>query len=277
MSRVALDGLRVSPRPVHRLLADQPVLTSGLMLRPQSNQRPTRTGDTLDAGRRVKPREASEVHQPLPGLWCWSSPHPEWTPGHGWDEDVWAYCVDTGDTIVLIDPIALRGDVPDPVDSLISSRGRPVVVALSRAGHFRDSALFARRFDATIFAEARAQPRVPQHGKFQPVSAGDSIPGGASVLPFDVPGLDHTPLYLPSHRAIVPGDILVRTEGELRLWWVPEDENDIRFLNERHVPALRRWLEQPVEHILTSHGEPVLGGGGEELAAAFARPIWAVS
>jgi hypothetical protein len=217
------------------------------------------------------------VKERVAGLWCSSAPHPEWTPGHGWQRDIWACCVDTEDAVVVVDPITPLGDEARELDEWIANRQKPVVVALSRAGHFRDSAAFSRRYEAIIYGDPRAGERVPPDVEFHAVSAGDALPGGACVLAFDVPGLDHTPLYLSSHRAIVPGDIVVRAEGELRLWWVPENDDDLRFLNERHIPALRRWLEFPIDHVLTSHGTPTLGGGGCELAAALARPIWSIS
>ncbi len=218
------------------------------------------------------------MNERVGGLCCWSAPHPEWTPGHGWQRDVWAYCVDTEHTVVVVDPITPLGDEAHQLHEWIANRQKPVVVALSRAGHFRDSAGFSRQYEASIYGDARAGERVPPDVEFHALSAGDALPGGgACVLAFDVPGLDHTPLYFSSHRAIVPGDILIRAEGELRLWWVPEDDDDLRFLSERHIPALRRWLESPIDHVLTSHGMPTLGRGGHELAAALARPIWAIS
>ena len=212
-----------------------------------------------------------------PGLWCWSAPHPQWASGHGWEAEVWAYCVEADDALVLVDPITPTGDGGALLAALIETCQKPVAIALSRAGHFRDSARFARDFGASIYGHLAVAERVPSDVQFHAVSTGDVLPGAIRVLAFDVPGLDHTPLYLPSHRAIVPGDILVRAEGALRLWWVAEDDADVRYVNERHVPALRRWLDSPVDHILTSHGEPVLGGGGAELAAAFSRPPWAIS
>jgi hypothetical protein len=217
------------------------------------------------------------LREQVPGLWCWSAPHPYWRPGRGWDEEVWAYCVDAGDAVVLVDPIAPPGQDAVRLHELIAARRKPVVIALSRAGHFREAAEFARRYDAMIYGEASAAKRVPDGVEFKAVSAGDVLPGGVRVLAFDVPGLDHAPLYLASHRAIVPGDILLRAEGELRVWWAPDDDADLRFLEERHLPALRRWLDARVDHVLTSHGEPVLGGGGDELAAALARPTWDVT
>lgn len=212
-----------------------------------------------------------------PGLWCWSAPHPDWTPGHGWEHDVWAFALEAEDAVVLVDPIAPLGDDAARLASWVNGREKPVVIALSRAGHFRDAAVFARKHDAVVYGHAGAAGRVPPGVEFEALTERASLPGGAHVLSFDVPGLDHTPLYFPSHRAVAPGDILVREAGELRLWWVPEEEEDVRFLIERHIPALRRWLESPIDHVLTSHGGPVIGRGGDELSASFTRPTWAVS
>jgi hypothetical protein len=152
----------------------------------------------------------AEVKERVAGLWCWSAPHPKWTPGHGWQRDVWAYCVDAEDAVVVVDPITPLGDEARQLDEWIANRQKPIVVALSRAGHFRDSAAFSRQYEASIYGDARAGEHVPPDVEFHAVSAGDALPGGACALAFDVPGLDHTPTFLLIARSCLETYSFVR-------------------------------------------------------------------
>jgi hypothetical protein len=217
---------------------------------------------------------ARVLQQRAPGLATWCADHPAGTPGRGWERSVRAYLVAADDATVLVDPIAPAAGW-DELDEAVERHGRAVVVLLSRAGHFRDAGELARRYAAAVHGHPAAADRGAPD--YRPIAPRDRLPGDVDVLAFDVPGLDRTPLYLTSHRAIAPGDILVRAGGALRLWWVAEDESDERFLAERHIPTLRRWLDDPVDHVLTAHGAPVVGDGGRELEAAFGRPPWDVS
>ena len=63
-------------------------------------------------------------------------------------------------------------------------------------------------------------------------------------------GRNETPLWLPEQRALVFADALTAPNGELRVWSTPWHE-------ERALPALRKLLELPFEHVVVSHGEPV--------------------
>jgi hypothetical protein len=107
------------------------------------------------------------------------------------------------------------------------------------------------------------------------VDAGAELPGESQVLAHRQV-YDGTPLFLRSHAAIVPGDIVVGVAGELRFWWVSENEQDEREYQDEHLPSLAPWLDLPIEHVLVSHGEYV-AGGGRALADAFGRPPRAVS
>ena len=180
-------------------------------------------------------------NQSVEGLLCWSAPHPQWTTSGSW---------------IGRNPSWWRCHAPATSEIRRHSRGGTRRV------------FTARRAPASASRPVSSSTLSPRETYF---------PAARACSRSTCRVLDHTPLYFSSHRAIVPGDIFVRAEGELRLWWVPEDEDDLRFLNERHIPTLRSWLESPVDHVLTSHGTPTIGGGGHELAAALARPIWSIS
>jgi len=98
---------------------------------------------------------------------------------------------------------------------------------------------------------------------------GDEPPPGMEALPF--PAAGETMYWIPAARALVPGDrIIGAAGGGLRLCpesWLHYLEPGLTLADLRVL--LRPLLELPVEHVLVSHGEPVLHGGGEALASAL--------
>ncbi len=80
--------------------------------------------------------------------------------------------------------------------------------------------------------------------------------------------------WLPEQRALVVGDVLLgagakprATDDPLRLcperWLGKSTHDDVRR-------ALAPLLELPVEHVLVSHGAPVVGNGRRELRRLLA-------
>jgi glyoxylase-like metal-dependent hydrolase (beta-lactamase superfamily II) len=81
------------------------------------------------------------------------------------------------------------------------------------------------------------------------IQPGSQLPGGLVAL-YDGRDRSETPLWLPEQRALVFADALTAPGGDLRVWATPWHE-------ERALPALRKLLELPFEHVIVSHGEPV--------------------
>jgi len=190
-----------------------------------------------------------------PGLYVWTAAHPSWDPVHepespaDWPEHVGCVLFEAAEAVVLIDPL-----VPEERWGELDERvaGRPVVVLTTLRFHGRSR-------DAVL---ARYGGRRVRHDA--------PMPGG--VVPLPVPGFDETMYWLPEPRALVSGDRLIGDrEGGVRLcpasWldYIPTDDG-LDELREALVPL----LELPVEHVLVSHGEPVVGGGREALARALA-------
>jgi hypothetical protein len=67
------------------------------------------------------------------GLWHWQAPHPGWTSGERWPQEVSSYAFDDGERLLLFDPLA----VPDALVALASER-EPVIV-LTAPWHERDA------------------------------------------------------------------------------------------------------------------------------------------
>jgi glyoxylase-like metal-dependent hydrolase (beta-lactamase superfamily II) len=85
---------------------------------------------------------------------------------------------------------------------------------------------------------------------------------------YDGRGRNETPLWLPEQRALVFADGMTAPSaigGELRVWATPWHE-------ERVLPALRKLLELPFEHVIVSHGEPVHHRAAFE--RALEAPTW---
>ena len=110
---------------------------------------------------------------------------------------------------------------------------------------------------------------------FQAVTGGD-VGGVARFHPIGRPPRSEQPIEIPAHRALVFGDAVVETGGgELRVWEDPLDsERRRRWWRERYLPTLEPLAGLGPEHVLVTHGQPVLGGGAAALRRALARGPW---
>ena len=160
---------------------------------------------------------------------------------------------DVPEATVLIDPLLPAGDGAflRVLDEHIRGRGRPVAVLTTIAFHRRSRDSLAERYAATT---SRAR---------------ENLPAGVDAHP--IRGAGETMFWLAEHRTLVPGDrILGAPRGGLRLspqsWlgYLPRPMTVAEL-----AEALGPLLELPVERVLVSHGEPVLSGGRDALAAAL--------
>jgi hypothetical protein len=198
----------------------------------------------------VEPRELR------PGLWRWTAPHPDWeadavagSPAD-WPRDVGSVLYETADAAVFIDP--LLPPEPDGFWRWADDRtaGRDVVVLTTLGFHRRSRDAFVERYDAVT---SRAQAKLPQ-----------------GVEGVRIRRAGETMFWLPGPRALVPGDRLLGSPAGLSLC----PESWLRYLPSGMTlaelrEALRSLLDLPIELVLVSHGEPVLTGGREALAAAL--------
>jgi glyoxylase-like metal-dependent hydrolase (beta-lactamase superfamily II) len=186
-----------------------------------------------------------------PGLRRWTARH------EAWKEDVGCVAVDTDDGLVLIDSL-------DPPREL------------GRADHALVTVFFhARSTQARhVWAEQRLVRRLASRGVEvdRPFTAGDPLPGGIEAL--QTARKSEVVYWLPQHRAIVVGDVLLgagakprATDDPLRLcperWLDGASYDDLR-------ESFKPLLELPVSRVLVSHGEPVLRDGGDALADVLA-------
>jgi glyoxylase-like metal-dependent hydrolase (beta-lactamase superfamily II) len=209
-----------------------------------------------------------EVTRIADGLWRWTTYYGEWR------EDVGSVYLETGDAIVLVDPLAPEHD--DDAERFWRSLDRdverarlPVHVLVTVFWHVRSAAAVVERYRGTLHASSRARAPIERRAgvpstTFRP---GDSLPGGVEALPSG--RATEVVLWVPAHGALVPGDVLLGADGGgLRLCpesWLPSGVGHAELR-----AALAPLLELPVERVLVSHGAPVLEDGHAALAKALA-------
>ena len=181
------------------------------------------------------------VIEVAPGLRRWTAWHDHW------EEDVGSLAVDTADGLVLIDPI-------EPPPEL----RRPAHVLITVYWHGRD----AGKLEAQRWAPSRSVRPLANRG-VEADSAAEGLPGG--IRAFQTARAAEVVYWLPEQQALVAGDVLLgagakprATDEPLRLcperWLGKGTHADLRA-------SLRPLLDLPVEHVLVSHGAPVVGGG----------------
>jgi glyoxylase-like metal-dependent hydrolase (beta-lactamase superfamily II) len=208
-----------------------------------------------------------------PGLWRWTGHHEEW------EEDVGSVYLETDDEVVLIDPIVPPEDPERFLETLDrEASGKQVHVLVTVFWHTRDAAAMVERYDARVWAPARGKPAIARRAGAvsDPFRAGERLPGAAQAFP--TARAAEVVYWLPSHGALVPGDVLLgegakgggtRRAGPagIRMCpesWLPEGTGHAELAG-----SLRPLLELPVERILVSHGAPVLDGARDALARAL--------
>jgi glyoxylase-like metal-dependent hydrolase (beta-lactamase superfamily II) len=197
---------------------------------------------------RCQDRGRVRVLEIATGLWRWTGLHPAWTPADGgpdgWEQEVGCYFFEAPDAIVLFDPLVPMEDRDrffEALDRDVERAGTPVRILVTVEDHRRSSAELAERYGATV---------------------GD-VPAGVQTA---LDAWNERVFWIPEHGALVCGDIVIGRAGGLRLprGWIGDEHY------EAVAESLRPLLDLPVERVLVTHGEPVLAGGREALAAALA-------
>ena len=210
------------------------------------------------------------------GLWRWTARHPEWHPGE-FGREVASFAIQADEDVLLIDPLLPpeRDAVLELVDELLRKR---VAILISIPYHVRSAEELWRRYrdqtDCVIWGHAACTKRLRDRRGFREIQLGVPLPAGVSAHAIGRPRRQETPLYIPSHRALVFGDAVAAVDGELRVWSIGKvDARRARWYRERFNPTLEPLLELDFERVLVTHGEPVLSDGRARLRAALdARP-----
>jgi len=119
-----------------------------------------------------------------------------------------------------------------------------------------------------VWAPARGERAIARRAGevSNPFQPDDALPGGIVALP--TARANEVVYWLADERTVVPGDVLLGDgSGGIRLCpesWLPE-----RTSRADLAASLRPLLELPVQRVLVSHGEPVLGDGRSAIEAAL--------
>jgi hypothetical protein len=199
------------------------------------------------------------------GLWHWQAPHPQWTAGQQWPQEVSSCAIDDGERLLLFDPLA----VPDVLLALAGER-EPVIV-LTAPWHERDARELVERLDAALFAPPpdTAQDLVDKYGITAEQAGGGGpdlewLRDGGDAVHWYAPG-DRLPVGIDAHagreqndlvlwiegfRAVVAGDSLADFGKGLAV----NERLRGGVTREQVLEQLRRLLELPVEVVLPAHG-----------------------
>jgi len=191
------------------------------------------------------------VDELAPGVWHWTAPHPEWSPGEEWDEHVSTYAIDDGARLLLLDPLA----VPRELEELASDRVTAIV--LTCPWHERDAERLAGRLGTPVFTPAPEEGSgdvawlQPGDGIGYLYAAGDRPLTGVEAFPGG--GASDVVLWIDSCGAVVAGDTLIDPGQGLE---IPVDWLSADVPRDGVAAGLRPLLDRPVAHVLATHGGP---------------------
>lgn len=185
-------------------------------------------------------------------LTWWLSPHPDWRPGEDWPQNVPVVRYETDGDVVVVDPFL-------PPDGSFDPSGKPVRVLLTQGAHYRGTADFVQRYDASVWAPPRAAWR-----KRPNPATTQELPAGVEAIELD--GEPQQVLFfVREHGTLVSGDVLTGRAGTMHVF---VDEADRAPL----LASLERVAELPIERVIVPHCEtPEFLDGSARIHAAVAE------
>src|SRR3954451_15957523 len=149
-----------------------------------------------------------DVRELAPGLWRWTAYHEQWK------KDVGGVYLEGPDGVVLIDPLV----PPDPAEEArfwealnhdVRRAGGQVHVLITVFWHARSAAAIVERYGARLWAHSRQRRRIGKRAcdSTDVFELGDPLPGGVEA--FDAYRSAEVLYWLPSHRTLVAGDVML--------------------------------------------------------------------
>jgi hypothetical protein len=214
------------------------------------------------------------VDEVAPGIRRWTAPHPEWHPDVEWGREVASFALAVAGTLVLVDPLVPDGVWPR-LDEL-AAENASVAALITVPYHVRSSEAVVERYGrkASVWGHPAVARRLRDASLLRPIEPGAALPTGARGFAIGSPRRQEMPLWFPSHRALAFGDAVVGVEGTLRVWEVADTAKRRAWYRNRFVPTLEPLIGLEIEHVLVTHGPPVVGGGRDALAQALGGDPW---
>jgi hypothetical protein len=216
-----------------------------------------------------------EIEQIRPRLWRWTATHPDWSPEEGgpdgWEPEVSCHALFEEDCLVLIDPLVPADDEErfwDALDRDVEHHGPPQIL-LTGYWHARSAqTIFDRYPGARVWVPESAAEKAREWVEHtDPFSPDDTLPGGVEQKKTDY--TTEVLLWIPSHRALAAGVVLLGTPGGgVRVCpdsWLAEGVSPAKLRDQ--LRAL--LLDLPIELVLLAHGEPLRENARAALESAL--------
>jgi hypothetical protein len=191
------------------------------------------------------------------GLWRWRAPHPEWSRRSEWEREVASVYYEAPDAVCLFDPLIPPGAerLWAVLDQEIDRAGKSVAVLLTVPWHRRSADVVGARYGSEREGwELSLRSREPPLG----------------VESITISHSDERMFWIPAHRALIAGDVLLGTGSGLKVCPVAWITRAAHYPGD-FLASLGGVLELPVERVLVSHGEAVLADGRSALFQAVER------
>jgi hypothetical protein len=192
------------------------------------------------------------MEEVLPGVWHWTAKHPKiqievsshWVPASG----------------ALIDPLL------PPDEGMAAFREEPPeVILLSNRHHLRQAERFADELGCSITCSKPGLHEFEGGPQVQGFEFGEEAASGIEALEVGVICPDEAALLIRDAGALVIADGIVHYGGEMRFVSDRLLGEDPEAIKAGLRGAYSRLLDRDFDNLLFAHGDPLIGGGKEEL------------
>jgi glyoxylase-like metal-dependent hydrolase (beta-lactamase superfamily II) len=201
----------------------------------------------------------TEIAEILPGVFHWTAFHPNIRT------EVSSYYLEGARA--LVDPMA-----PDEGVAWFGERTPPERILLTNRHHYRDSDRFRSEFECPVLCSEPGLHEFEGGPRVESFSFGDEVAPGVTALEVGAICPDETALHVRAGEGLLAvADGVVSYEG---LRFVPDQllGDDPEGVKRGLRSAYAKLLERKFDTILFAHGEPLVGGAREALAAFVESP-----
>ncbi|MBI1929252.1 hypothetical protein HYR99_34025 [Candidatus Poribacteria bacterium] len=186
------------------------------------------------------------------------------------------HVIKAGEEVILIDPFTLPGAETEALERL----GKPTLILITTTWHTRDAESYRKRYGAKILANRAA---VPKLGIAVDDAFGDGETLLAGLTTIEMPGTATGETIFRREQGggtLIAGDALMNfPPGErgliMRLIGFHENLGTMPklFMKDKKLAAesYQKLLDYDFDHILVSHGSPILSRAKKKLRVALEK------